>query len=46
MLMEQEKLTKLKELLMSTYEKVYTNNEVTVNEILDELKAQLKKLIV
>lgn len=44
-LTEQERLAILKELLLSTYEKVYTNREVTVNEIIEQLKVQLEKLI-
>lgn len=44
--MEQEKLTMLKELLITTYEKVYKESDLTVSEILEDLKAQLERIIV
>ncbi|MCU9594278.1 hypothetical protein OEV82_07385 [Caldibacillus thermolactis] len=44
--MEKEKELLLKELLLNTYEKVYTDADITVYDILDYLKMQLKKIMV
>lgn len=42
---EQEKQEQFKEILVTSYQDVYTNNNVTLSELLNKLTEKLKKLL-